>query len=220
MIIILIGPPGVGKGTQAQLIEKDFNIKQISTGDLLRNTVAEGADIGRELQQYILKGELVPDALMIKILKNHISEIDCKAGYLLDGFPRTNIQAQALLDADINVNLVIKIIAPFHILLERLAGRLTHVASGRSYHPVSNPPQVAGKDDVTGEDLIHREDDSVEAISHRIEIYNKKTEPLFQFYEDLSQNRNDLKFVSIDGTSEIDLIRNKLSHHISTAQSL
>lgn len=182
MRIILLGPPGAGKGTQAQFIIDQFHIPQISTGDMLRQAVKEQSALGVEAKNYMDHGQLVPDQLMIDLIKARIAESDCADGFILDGFPRTEPQAEALRDAGIKIDHVIELVVPDEEIVERITGRLMHTASGRSYHVKFNPPKVAGKDDHTGEPLTQRKDDNEATVRKRLDVYHQQTKPLVDFY--------------------------------------
>mgnify|MGYP006118699863 CR=1 FL=1 len=217
MQIILLGAPGAGKGTQANLLKTKFGIPQISTGDMLRSAVDNKLDLGVLAKDYMDRGLLVPDELIINLVKLRIKEDDCKNGFLLDGFPRTIPQAQAMKDAEIFVNYVIEIQVPDNDIIERLGGRRIHPKSGRIYHIKYNPPQKEGKDDITGEALIKRDDDSKETILKRLATYHEQTEPLVTFYSDWSkeQDKNKPKFIKIDGTKSPDQVNNDLDRKVS-----
>ena len=182
MKLILLGAPGAGKGTQAKYICEKFGIPQISTGDMLRAQVKAGTPLGLEAKKCMDSGGLVPDQVIIGMVKDRLQQDDCKNGYLFDGFPRTIPQAQAMKDAGVPLEFVLEIDVPDSDIIERMAGRRVHLASGRTYHIKFNPPKVAGKDDDTGEDLIQRDDDKEETVRKRLEIYHSQTKPLVDFY--------------------------------------
>jgi adenylate kinase len=182
MRLILIGPPGAGKGTQAAFICEAYGIPQISTGDMLRAAVKAGTPLGLAAKQVMDRGLLVSDDIIIGLVKDRLREPDCAPGYLFDGFPRTIPQADALKDAAIGLDYVLEIDVPDAAIVERMSGRRVHVASGRTYHVKFNPPKVKGKDDVTGEPLIQREDDREETVKKRLAIYHAQTEPLVTYY--------------------------------------
>ncbi|MCK4608303.1 MAG: adenylate kinase [Gammaproteobacteria bacterium] len=186
MRIILLGSPGAGKGTQAKLIAKKHNIPQISTGDILRAAVKAGTELGKAAEKIMAAGNLVSDDIIIDLVKERIEEPDCKNGYLLDGFPRTIPQAEALLEADIKIDYVIEIAVDDDEIVARLTGRRMHLASGRVYHELYHPPEVAGIDDITGEPLIQREDDQEATVRNRLKVYHEQTEPLIEFYQTLA----------------------------------
>jgi adenylate kinase len=184
MRLILLGPPGAGKGTQANFIKERFAIPQISTGDMLRAAVKAGTPLGVEAKKVMDAGGLVSDEIIIGLVKDRLQEADCAAGYMFDGFPRTIPQADALKDAKVKLDFVLEIDVPDEEIIERMSGRRVHVASGRTYHIKYNPPKVAGKDDVTGEDLIQRDDDAEETVRKRLEVYHSQTKPLVAYYTD------------------------------------
>ena len=217
MKIILLGAPGAGKGTQAQYLKQKFNIPQISTGDMLRTAVGNKTDLGIKAKNFMDNGELVPDQLIINLVKLRISEQDCENGFLLDGFPRTITQAKAMSDESINIDVVIEIKVPDQTIIERLSGRRIHIPSGRIYHITNNPPKNEGVDDETGEQLVIRDDDVKATIMKRLETYHRETEPLVNFYS--SWENKDVKakpmFISIDGSKKAIDINNILSKKIS-----
>ncbi len=186
MRVILLGAPGAGKGTQAQFIIERFGIPQIATGDMLRAAVSAGTELGLEAKSIMESGGLVSDELIIALVKERIAQDDCANGFLFDGFPRTIPQAEALKDAGVQIDHVVTINVADEDIIKRLSGRRVHPGSGRIYHTIHNPPKVEGKDDVTGEALIQRDDDSEATIRHRLEIYHKQTEPLVNYYKDWS----------------------------------
>ncbi|WP_227814149.1 adenylate kinase [Nitrogeniibacter aestuarii] len=183
MRLILLGPPGAGKGTQANFIKEKFGIPQISTGDMLRAAVKAGTPLGIEAKKVMDAGGLVSDDIIIGLVKERLQQDDCKAGYMFDGFPRTIPQADALKDSGVAVDVVLQIDVPDSEIIERMSGRRAHVASGRTYHIKYNPPKVEGKDDVTGEDLIQRDDDKEETVRKRLEVYHAQTKPLLDYYQ-------------------------------------
>jgi adenylate kinase len=182
MRLILLGAPGAGKGTQAKFICEKFSIPQISTGDMLRAAVKAGTPLGIEAKKVMDSGGLVSDDIIIGLVKDRLTQPDCMNGYLFDGFPRTIPQAQAMKDAGVQLDYVLEIDVPFASIIERMSGRRVHLASGRTYHLRYNPPQVAGKDDLTGEELIQRDDDQEETVRKRLEVYNAQTRPLVEYY--------------------------------------
>ena len=217
MQIILLGAPGAGKGTQANFLKLKFNIPQISTGDMLRSAVTNKTELGISAKDYMDHGLLVPDDLIINLVKLRIKEIDCKNGFLLDGFPRTIPQAQAMKDAGIYVNYVVEIQVPDSDIVERLSGRRIHPESGRIYHIKHNPPKMEGKDDATGESLVIRDDDIEQTILERLATYHKQTEPLVSFYSDWSKKNISNKpiFINIDGTKSPDQVNQDLNEKLS-----
>lgn len=182
MRLILLGPPGAGKGTQAVYIKEAFGIPQISTGDMLRAAVKAGTPIGIAAKKVMDSGGLVSDDIIIGLVRDRLQAPDCAKGYLFDGFPRTIPQAQAMRDAGVPLDYVLEIDVPDAAVIERMSGRRVHVASGRTYHVAFNPPRVPGKDDLTGEDLIQRDDDREETVKKRLEVYHAQTEPLVAYY--------------------------------------
>jgi adenylate kinase len=217
MQIILLGAPGAGKGTQASFLKSKFKIPQISTGDMLRSAVTNKTELGILAKDFMDQGLLVPDDLIINLVKLRIEDVDCKNGFLLDGFPRTIPQAQAMKDADIYVDYVIEIQVPDADIIERLSGRRIHLQSGRIYHIKHNPPKVQGKDDITGESLITRDDDIEKTILERLATYHKQTEPLVSFYSNWSKVNTSNKpiFINIDGTKLPDQVNNNLNEKLS-----
>jgi adenylate kinase len=182
MRLILLGAPGAGKGTQATYICKKFGIPQISTGDMLRAAVKAGTPLGLAAKKVMDSGVLVSDEIIIVLVKERIAQPDCAGGFLFDGFPRTIPQADAMKQAGVKIDVVLEIDVPDEAIIERMSGRLFHLASGRSYHVKFNPPKVAGADDLTGEPLVQREDDKEETVRHRLEVYQKQTRPLVDYY--------------------------------------
>lgn len=204
MRIILLGAPGAGKGTQAQFLTKKFNIPQISTGDMLRAAIKAGTEMGKLAKQAMDAGQLVTDDIIIGLVKDRIAEDDCKNGYLLDGFPRTLAQADAVTEAGIQIDAVIEIDVPDSEIVKRMSGRRAHLASGRTYHVVYNPPKVEGKDDETGEDLVQRDDDKEEVVLDRLKVYHELTQPLIGYYKDQAAKNPSIKYITVDGTAHID----------------
>ena len=212
MKIILIGAPGAGKGTQAAFITKEFDIPQISTGDMLREAVQAKTELGLQAKDFMNQGKLVPDDLIIDLVKLRINKEDCKKGFLLDGFPRTIPQAQAMIDEDITIDYVIEVAVPDHEIIKRLTGRRIHPASGRIYHIINNPPKKDGFDDITGEPLVLRDDDKESTIIQRLKTYHEQTEPLVNFYSNLSNKdlQKELSFISINGINQPDNINSEI----------
>ena len=212
MNIILLGPPGAGKGTQAQFITEKFNIPQISTGDMLRAAVKAGTELGKKAQGIMASGGLVSDDIIIGLVKERIQEPDCANGFLFDGFPRTIPQAQALIDAGIPIDKVIEIAVEDEEIVSRLSGRRVHEASGRVYHVEHNPPQREGLDDVTGEPLIQREDDREDTVRNRLNVYHDQTEPLVKFYKDFAEKdpTNAPAYASVAGVGSLDQVQQRL----------
>ena len=200
MKIILLGPPGAGKGTQAEALCKTFSIPHISTGNMLREAVEDETDLGLEAKALMDAGILVSDEVIVRLVEDRISKADCNNGFLFDGFPRTIPQAQALVDRDIHIDAVVEIDVPDKDIIERMSGRRMHPGSGRNYHIVFNPPKIDGKDDLTGEDLIQREDDKPETVKDRLKVYENQTSPLINFYSEMSE-QGKLKYLKVSGTS-------------------
>jgi adenylate kinase len=212
MRIILLGAPGAGKGTQAQLIMSKYGIPQISTGDMLRAAVKAGTELGVAAKKIMDAGGLVSDDIIIGLVKDRIQQPDCANGFLFDGFPRTIPQAQALIDAGVDIDYVIEIAVPDTEIIARLSGRRVHPASGRVYHIIHNPPKVDGKDDVTGEDLVQREDDKVETIAKRLEVYHTQTELLVGFYQNFAKTGTGKapRYAVVQGVGSVDDITAKV----------
>ena len=211
MRLILIGPPGAGKGTQAAFIKERFGIPQISTGDMLRAAVKAGTELGKAAKVIMDQGGLVSDDIIIGLVKERLTQDDCKKGFLFDGFPRTIPQAQALQAAGVPIDFVLEIAVPDAEIVERMSGRRIHPASGRSYHIKYNPPKVEGKDDVTGEPLVQRDDDKEEVVMKRLAVYHQQTEALVKFYSDLAKSGAKVpQYRAISGIGSIDTIRERV----------
>lgn len=212
MRLILLGGPGAGKGTQANNIKDKFQIPQISTGDMLRAAVKAGTEMGLEAKKFMDAGGLVPDEVIIGLVKDRIQEADCANGFLFDGFPRTIPQADAMKEAGVPIDAVVDINVPDEEIIKRMGGRRAHLASGRTYHVVFNPPKVEGKDDVTGEPLVQRDDDKEETVKKRLDVYHDQTEPLIGYYKEWesSGNANAPKYVRIEGVGKVDEISNNI----------
>ncbi len=210
MKIILLGAPGVGKGTQAQFIVEKFGIPQISTGDMLREAIKAGTELGLKAKEVMDQGLLVTDEIIIGLVKDRIAQPDCKDGFLFDGFPRTIPQAEAMVNSGVDIDYVIEIKVPDAEIVERLSGRRVHVDSGRVYHIHHNPPKVEGKDDETGDDLVQRDDDQEETVQARLQVYREQTEPLVNFYQELSkQSGGSVVYAAIEGVGTTDDIKEK-----------
>ncbi len=212
MRLILLGGTGAGKGTKAKFITEKFGIPQISTGDMLRQAVKDGTELGLEAKKYMDAGELVPDDVIIGLVKERIKQPDCEKGFLFDGFPRTIPQAEAMKEAGVKIDYVVEIAVPDEEIIKRMSGRRVHLPSGRTYHIIYNPPKVEGKDDVTGEPLVQREDDKEETVRKRLEVYHAQTEPLVEFYKkwEESGDPNAPKYVRIDGVGTVDEIKERI----------
>lgn len=202
MRIILLGPPGAGKGTQAQFICESFSIPQISTGDMLRSAVSAGSDLGKRVKAVMDSGALVSDDIIIELVKGRIAEPDCRNGFLFDGFPRTIPQAEALDDAGVAIDCVLEIRVPDDAIVKRMSGRRVHPGSGRVYHVAFNPPREEGKDDETGEPLVQRADDQENTVRERLDVYHKQTHPLVDYYSRKSQ-AGALRFEVVDGLGDV-----------------
>lgn len=209
MKVLLLGAPGAGKGTQAQFITSAFNIPQISTGDMLRAAIKAGTPLGLEAKKIMDEGGLVRDDIIIGMVKERIAQDDCQNGFLFDGFPRTLAQAEAMRDAGVDLDAVVEIDVPDDVIIDRMSGRRVHLASGRTYHISYNPPKVAGKDDVTGEDLIQRDDDKEETVKKRLDVYHEQTEVLVAFYSQL-QSENAPKYIKINGTQAVEAVKEQV----------
>ncbi|MGL9735803.1 MAG: adenylate kinase [Symbiopectobacterium sp.] len=206
MRIILLGAPGAGKGTQAQFIMEKYGIPQISTGDMLRVAVKAGTELGKQAKEIMDTGKLVTDELVIALVKERIAQDDCRNGFLLDGFPRTIPQADAMKDAGIQVNNVIEFAVPDELIVDRIIGRRVHAASGRVYHIKYNPPKVEGKDNVTGEELTIRKDDHEDTVCKRLVEYHQQTAPLVDYYQKEDKAGN-TRYHKVDGTRQVVQVR-------------
>lgn len=206
MRVILLGPPGAGKGTQAQFIKEHWNIPQISTGDMLRAAVKAGSELGKRVKAVMDSGALVSDEIIIALVKERITAADCQAGFLFDGFPRTIPQAEAMEQAGVPIDAVVEIAVPDEELVRRISGRRVHPTSGRVYHVEFSPPKVAGKDDATGEALVQRDDDKETTVRERITVYNAQTKPLVAFYQTRA-SRKALAYHRIEGIGSVDDIK-------------
>ena len=212
MRVILLGAPGAGKGTQANYIKDKFNIPQVSTGDMLRAAVKAGTQLGLEAKKFMDAGGLVPDEVIIGLVKERIKDADCANGFLFDGFPRTIPQAEAMKEAGVDIDYVVEIDVDDTEIIKRMSGRRVHLASGRTYHVVFNPPKVAGKDDVTGEDLIQRDDDHEATVMKRLEVYHSQTKPLVDYYASWANSGKPgaPKPVKIAGVGSVEAIRDQV----------
>lgn len=212
MRLILLGPPGAGKGTQAQLLTQTLHIPQISTGDMLRAAAQSGGELSDTVKGIMDSGRLVPDDIMIALVKHRITEPDCANGFLLDGFPRTVAQAEALKEAHVVIDHVIEIQVPDEALVERICGRLVHPASGRVYHRIHKPPNVDGQDDVTGEPLVHREDDQESTVRYRLQVYNDQTRPLVDYYTQWAKTGESAapSYATVSGVGNVQVIAERI----------
>jgi adenylate kinase len=212
MRLILLGGPGAGKGTQANLVKEKFQIPQISTGDMLRAALKAGTELGLEAKGYMDSGGLVPDDVIIGLVKERIQEADCANGFLFDGFPRTIPQADAMKEAGVAIDAVVDIDVPDGEIIKRMGGRRVHLSSGRTYHVTFNPPKVEGKDDETGEDLIQRDDDHEDTVRKRLDVYHAQTEPLIDYYKtwESSGESGAPHYIRIEGVGKVDGIRDQI----------
>ncbi len=212
MRVILLGGPGAGKGTQANYIKEKYHIPQISTGDMLRAAVKAGTPLGVEAKKVMDSGGLVSDEIILGLIDERLKEDDCKNGYLFDGFPRTLAQADALKDKGVPVDAVVEIDVDDDEIIKRMGGRRVHLASGRTYHVVFNPPKEEGKDDKTGEPLIQRDDDQEDTVRERLSVYHDQTEPLIDYYSKLADAGGEgaLRYVKINGIGKVDEIRDAI----------
>lgn len=211
MRLILLGPPGAGKGTQAAFITEHFGIPQISTGDMLRAAVKAGTPLGVAAKKIMDSGGLVSDDIIIGLVKDRLQQADCQSGYLFDGFPRTIPQADALKHANVGLDFVVEIAVPEEDIIERMSGRRVHPASGRSYHVRFNPPNVAEKDDLTGEPLVQRDDDKEQTVRHRLQVYRDQTRPLVDYYSAWASTDNKApRYRKVEGVGSVDEIKTKI----------
>tara|TARA_B100001250_G_scaffold413825_1_gene449343 strand:+ start:1584 stop:2255 length:672 start_codon:yes stop_codon:yes gene_type:complete len=214
MKVILLGPPGAGKGTQAEVLCKHFKIPHISTGNILREAIESGSRFGAEAKKLMDRGILVSDEVIVGIVVDRIKEEDCKLGFLFDGYPRTIPQAEALDSNDVNIDLVIELDVPDDVIINRMSGRRVHLPSGRNYHIDFNKPKIDGKDDISGEPLVQREDDKKETVRDRLEVFRSQTLPLIDFYQDRAKNKElrYLKILGLDAPKKVsELLLEKIS---------
>ena len=214
MNLIILGPPGAGKGTQAAFIASEQNIPHISTGDMLREAIKNGTELGLQAKAVMDAGNLVSDQLIIELVKERISQDDCKNGFLFDGFPRTIPQAEALQENNVDINGVIELVIADEEIIKRMSGRRIHLASGRTYHVDFNPPIKPGMDDETGEELIIRKDDEPETVKDRLKVYWTQTQPLIEYYSNF-KNASDFKYLTVDGTLTVEEIKNNIKDFLS-----
>ena len=214
MNLIILGPPGAGKGTQAAFIASEKNFPHISTGDMLREAIKNGTELGLQAKAVMDAGNLVSDELIIELVKERISQDDCKNGFLFDGFPRTIPQAEALQENNIEINGVIELVIADEEIIKRMSGRRIHLASGRTYHVDFNPPKKPGLDDETGEELIIRKDDEPETVKDRLKVYWAQTQPLIEYYSNF-KNASDFRYLTVDGTLTVEEIKNNIKDFLS-----
>ena len=210
MRIILLGSPGSGKGTQAGFLTRRFGIPQVSTGDMLRAAVRQGTELGRKAKNVMDAGELVPDDLMVALVRERLAQPDCAGGFVLDGFPRTIPQAEALRGSGVGIDAVLEVAVDDEEIVLRMSGRRVHPASGRVYHLVHNPPRVEGRDDETGEPLIQRDDDREDTLRTRLAVYRERTAPLVEYYRKIADGEG-VRFARIDGTGGVEEVRARAS---------
>lgn len=212
MRLILLGGPGAGKGTQASFITEEFDIPQISTGDMLRAAVKAGTPLGLQAKAVMEAGELVSDELIIGLIKDRLQEDDCRNGYLLDGFPRTIPQADAMKSNNIDVDFVVELKVDDDEIIKRMSGRRAHLASGRTYHVVYNPPKEEGIDDITGEPLVQREDDQEATVRNRLDVYHQQTEPLIDYYQEFANDGSSSapSYIAVQGVGSVEQIRDQI----------
>ena len=215
MRMILLGAPGAGRGTQAQFLTEAYAIPQISTGDMLRAAVKARTELGAKVEQVMSAGELVTDEIIMALVKARIREDDCRQGFLFDGFPRTIPQAKALLEARVEIDVVLEIEVPDDEIVKRLGGRRVHLDSGRIYHVSFSPPRVANIDDETGEELVQREDDKEETVRKRLALYHQQTKPLVDFYKQLAADGTAVRVTRVNGVASVDEIRRKILSALS-----
>ena len=210
MRIILLGGPGAGKGTQGDFICKKYSIPKISTGDMLRNAVSAGSELGKKAELIMKNGDLVSDDLILALVKDRLVQSDCKRGFLFDGFPRTIPQADGLEKLKVSIDVIIELSVEDDEIVKRMSGRRVHVASGRTYHVVYNPPSVSDKDDLTGEPLVQRADDMEETVRKRLDVYSRQTKPLIDWFRNYEQRNPNANFVQVDGIGSVESIRDRI----------
>lgn len=217
MKIILLGPPGAGKGTQANFIKDAFNIPQISTGDMLRAAVNAGTALGIQAKKVMDAGDLVSDEIILDLVKERISEDDCGRGYLFDGFPRTIIQAEGLKNIGVNIEYVVEIQVDDNEIVKRMGGRRVHSASGRTYNIIYNPPKEDEKDDETGEPLVQRDDDAEPTVRKRLEVYHQQTWPLVEYYSNMAAEveNTSIKYIKINGTGDVNDVKTMIMNALN-----
>ncbi|HIV15928.1 MAG TPA: adenylate kinase [Candidatus Avisuccinivibrio pullicola] len=213
MRIILLGPPGAGKGTQAQVLTRTYGIPQISTGDMLRAAIKAGTPLGLKAKEVMDQGKLVSDDIILGLVKERIAKDDCQNGFLFDGFPRTIPQAEALVTSGVDIDAVVELDLADEKIVKRMSGRRVHLASGRTYHIVYNPPKVEGKDDVTGEPLVIRDDDREETVRARLKVYHEQTEPLVAFYSKLAAEGK-VRYLKVDANRPVETIASEITESL------
>ena len=210
MHIILLGGPGAGKGTQGDFICKEYGIPKISTGDMLRNAVSAGSELGKKADLIMKSGELVSDDLILALVKDRLDQPDCKDGFLFDGFPRTIPQAEGLENLKVTIDIVIELVVEDDEIVKRMSGRRVHIGSGRTYHVIYNPPSVTDKDDLTGDPLVQRADDMEETVRKRLDVYSRQTKPLIAWFKNYEQRNSATKFVEVKGVGSVESIRDRI----------
>ncbi|MBE0614038.1 MAG: adenylate kinase [Burkholderiales bacterium] len=212
MRLILLGPPGAGKGTQASFVTKKYGIPQISTGDMLRAAIKAGSELGLKAKKLMDAGQLVSDEVILDLVKVRIEQPDCAGGFLFDGFPRTLAQAEAMKDIGLLINFVVEIAVPDEEIIQRMSGRRVHPASGRTYHVKFNPPKIEGKDDLTGDPLILRQDDQPETVKERLRVYHVQTQPLIEYYSKWQKTGDAQapRHIKVSGTGSVEEIRDRV----------
>lgn len=214
MRFILLGAPGAGKGTQADFLAERYDIPKIATGDMLRSATQEETPLGEKIKAIMRSGELVSDDIMIALVKERITKSDCRNGFLLDGFPRTIAQAEALTNNQVQIDYVLEIRVEDEEIVKRLSGRLIHAPSGRIYHRFYHPPKIPGKDDETGEPLLQREDDKEETVRRRLKVYHEQTQPLVAYYQELAQRQEAPKFLSVSGLGSVEEVSERIINQV------
>jgi adenylate kinase len=204
--IILLGPPGAGKGTQANLLVEQLGLPKISTGDMFRQAIADKTPLGLQVEEIMRTGELVSDDIVVAMVKERLSQADCSDGFLLDGFPRTLAQAEALDEAGVPIDVVVTLQVPNEEIINRMSGRRVHPGSGRVYHATFHPPETEGVDDVTGEPLIQRKDDEEDTVRERLRIYDERTAPMVEYYRKKAQTEQSMHYDTVDGTGAVDAV--------------
>lgn len=220
MHIILLGPPGAGKGTQATFISQQFGIPKIATGDILRDAIKRNSPLGMAVQKIMDQGKLVSDDIILELVKDRLKQPDCKTGFLFDGFPRTLVQANAIRDANIPIDYVVELQVDDEEIIKRASGRWVHPGSGRSYHTIFHPSKEANKDDVTGEPLVQRPDDLEETVRNRLEVYRQQTQPLIAYFKNWANSgeKSAPQYKEISGVGSVDQVRDRIIHALKDAK--